>query len=118
MLILQIIPLVLFPPDTYNLQSQEWWLPVLLTVFTVWAVVELTIRRNKMPWPWYLINFAQGFSLISRLLMVFPHMTVNVEGQQVFNYLYVILAAISMTWSFFMIGYSERTDVRMAMLRD
>ena len=35
-LILQFIPLILFPPESFK--TQEWWLPVLLAVLVVIAV--------------------------------------------------------------------------------
>ena len=36
-LILQLVPLVLFPPDSLSANSQEWWLPVLLAVMVLVA---------------------------------------------------------------------------------
>ena len=46
LLLLQFIPLVLFPPDSFSTKTQEWWLPVLLAVLVLWADVELIARRN------------------------------------------------------------------------
>jgi len=34
-LVLQLVPLVLFPPESFAPTTQEWWLPVLLTVMVL-----------------------------------------------------------------------------------
>jgi zinc transporter ZupT len=68
-------------------------------------------------WPWYLVSFAQGFNIISRLMMIMPHATRNQDGAQVFNTSYVILTLISMLLSSFFLWYTELPDVRMGLLR-
>ena len=45
-------------------------------------------------WPWYLVSFAQGVNIISRLMMLLPHATRNNEGVQDFNAAYVIIAVV------------------------
>ncbi len=45
-LVLQFIPLMLFPPESFSPKSQEWWLPALLTVLVFVADVELIARRS------------------------------------------------------------------------
>ena len=59
-LILQLVPLVLFPPESFAPTTQEWWLPVLLAMMVLWADFELMVRRSDQTWPWYLMSFAQG----------------------------------------------------------
>jgi cyanate permease len=118
LMFLQLVPLILFPPSVFSLDSQEWWLPVLLMIMAIVGLVQLVFLHNHEPNPWYLINFAQGFNLISRLLMLFPHITTNDNGNQVFNTAYVILTVISMAFSAFLISYFERADVRLELLRD
>ena len=76
-LVLQLVPLLMFPRPRTHLNSQEWWLPVLLSFLVVIALVQLLIRRSQASWPWYLLSFAQGFNIISRLMMLLPHATVN-----------------------------------------
>jgi hypothetical protein len=46
-LILQLIPLVLFPPESFSPKTQEWWLPVLLAVLVLVADVQLILRRSR-----------------------------------------------------------------------
>jgi hypothetical protein len=116
-LILQFIPLVLFPAESFAPTTQEWWLPVLLAGLALAAIFQLVFRRSVVLWPWYLISFAQGFNIISRLMMIMPHATRNEGGAQVFNTSYVVLSIISMLMSAFILWYTELPDVRMGLLR-
>lgn len=114
-LILQLIPLVLFPADSFTLTSQEWWLPVLLAVMVVFAVVRL-LRGTISLWPWYLLSFSQGFNIISRLMMLMPHATVYVDNAQKLNTPYVVLSLLSMLLSAFMLWYTEWPEVRLGLV--
>jgi len=117
-LFLQLIPLVLFPPSSFALTTQEWWLPVLLAFFTILGTVELVFRHNPEAWPWYLIAFSQGFNIISRLLMFMPHITINIDNTQVFNTPYVIITSVSIIISWFLLWYVEQPEVRMGIMRE
>jgi len=114
-LILQLIPLILFPPESFK--TQEWWLPVLLAVLVVVAVVQL-FRHSPALWPWYLISFAQGFNIISRLMMLMPHITRYENGVQVFNAPYVVLTVLSLVCSTFLLWYTELPEVRLGLVRE
>jgi hypothetical protein len=109
---LQVVPLLLLPGESWTLKTQEWWLPVLLTALVVVALVQLLIRRTRSPAPWYILSFAQGFSIISRLMMLLPHSTVTEKGVQRFDFPYVLLAVISMALSTFEIWYCDLPEVR------
>jgi len=117
-LILQFIPLVMFPASSFSLDTQEWWLPVLLAIFTLIGVIQLVFRHSTAQWPWYLVSFAQGFNIISRLMMLMPHATRNVAGRQIFNAPYVFITIISMLLSGLMLGYAELPEVRLGLLKD
>lgn len=117
-LILQFIPLVLFPPESFLPTTQEWWLPVLLAIMVLWADVELIVRRNDKMWPWYLMSFAQGFSIISRIMMLWPHATKMVNRVDVLNGPYIALTFVSMILSAFMLWYAELPDVRLGLVRE
>ena len=80
-LVTQFIPLILFPADAFSPTSQVWWLPALLAVMVLIADFQLIVRRTTSLGPWYLIAFAQGFNIISRLMMLWPHATQDVGGQ-------------------------------------
>jgi hypothetical protein len=111
----QVVPLLIFPPRQYSVASQEWWLPVLLTFLVIIALVQILIRRTPAMWPWYLLSFAQGVSIISRIMMLLPHTTVNNEGTQVFNTAYFVVAVISMVLSAFEIWYNDLPEVRRTL---
>ncbi len=111
-LIAQLIPLVLFPPESFSPSSQEWWLPVLLAVLVIIAVVELLVRHSTAIWPWNLMGFAQGFNIISRLMLLWPHATFGAGG---LNWLYIGVTLLSIVLSVVLLSYLERPGVRMKL---
>ncbi|HSB82451.1 MAG TPA: hypothetical protein VLM91_27050 [Candidatus Methylomirabilis sp.] len=117
-LILQLLPLVLFPPESFSSNSQEWWLPVLLAAMVLVACLELILRGSHQLWPWHLMSFAQGFNIISRLMMLWPHATKTVGGATVLNVPYVALTLTSMAMSAVLLWYLELPEVRIGLLRD
>lgn len=116
LLILQVIPLMLFPIEIFTLASQQWWLPALLTVLSIFATIKICVQRTTELWPWYLISFSQGFNIISRLMMLMPHATKNVSGVQVIDLPYVLTSVVAIIISAGYIFYAELPDVRMSML--
>ena len=116
-LLLQIIPLVLFPLQFFSLSSQVWWLPVLLALMVLIADFQLIVRRSPIVWPWYLLGFAQGFNIISRLMMMWPNVSVTSSAGTQTNWPYLILTFIAMAMSAFMLWYTEKPQVRVALLR-
>ena len=117
MLVLQLVPLVLFPPESFASTTQEWWLPVLLALLVLLADFELILRRSDQLWPWYLVSFAQGFNIISRLMMLWPHATKVVGGTTVANLPYIALTFLAIGLSAFLLWYSELPEVRLGLLR-
>lgn len=115
-LCLQVVPLLAFPPTSFTIVSQEWWLPVLLTFLVILSLVQLLARRGQAMWPWYLFSFSQGFNIISRLMLFIPHATVNVGGVQHFNTLYFIISVVTMLLSVFYLWYCELPEVRNSFL--
>jgi hypothetical protein len=116
-LILQFIPLVLFPASSFSLSTQEWWLPVLLVIMSLVATFALIVRRTPARWPWDLLSFAQGFNIISRLMMIWPHSADQVGSTWVVNVPYVTLSVLSIVLSALALWYLEKPDVRIALLR-
>ena len=112
----QVVPLLVFPLSSYTIKSMEWWLPVLLTVLVLISLVQILIRKTAAMWPWYLVSFAQGINIISRLMMLLPHATRNNEGVQTFNTIYVIVAVAAMLVSAFEIWYNDLPEVRRNLL--
>jgi hypothetical protein len=117
-LILQLIPLVLFPPESFSPNTQEWWLPVLLAVLVLLADVELILRRSTHAWPWYLMSFSQGFNIISRLMMLWPHATKTVGGATVADVPYILLTLVAMGISAVLLWYMELPEVRLGLVRE
>jgi hypothetical protein len=117
-LILQFVPLVLFPPESFAPTTQEWWLPVLLAMMVLWADFELMVRRSDKAWPWNLMSFAQGVNIISRIMMLWPHATKVVGQATVLNTPYVILTFAAMALSAFLLWYTELPDVRLGLVRE
>jgi len=116
-LIFQFIPLLMLPPSSYSLSTQEWWLPLLLAIFALVAAIQVTFRHSQALWPWYLLSFSQGFNIISRLMLLMPHATYNLNGIQVFNTFYFILSVISMAFSALIIWMCDLPEVRNTYLR-
>jgi hypothetical protein len=117
MLFIQLIPLVAFSPEAYDLSGQVWWLPAFLAVLVLIAVFQLVVRGTYAPWPWYLIGFSNGFNIISRLMMFFPHITINISGVQVVNWPYIIIGVVSMVWSAVMLWFVEFPEVKNTMIK-
>jgi hypothetical protein len=116
--ILQLIPIVLFPPESYAITTQEWWLPLLLAFLAIFATFELVFRHNPEAWPWYLLSFGQGFNIISRLLMLMPHTIRNTDNGQIFNTPYIIITLFCIAVSWFYLWYLEQPELRMAVMQD
>lgn len=116
-LFLQFIPLILFPKSSFALSTQEWWLPVLLAIMSLAAIFALLVRRTPARWPWDLLSFAQGFNIISRLMMIWPHSANQVGSTWVLNVPYVTLSLLSIILSALALWYMGKPEVRLALLR-
>jgi len=116
-LILQVLTLPLFPPESFAGNSQEWWLPILLMLMVVIADVELIVQHSNKTWPWDLISFANGFNILSRLMMVWSHATLASKGSDLPNIPYILLTVISLAISSSILVYTEWPEVRMGLLK-
>jgi hypothetical protein len=117
-LTLQVIPLLLFPPDSFAPTSQEWWLPLLLAIMVVTADLQLLMWRSHAVWPWHLLIFAQGFNIISRIMMLWAHATKTVGSATVLNLPYLAFTLVAMAWSAFLLWYLELPEVRLGATQD
>jgi hypothetical protein len=116
-LILQFIPLLLFPASSFAATTQEWWLPALLALMALVAAIQLVVRRSVAVWPWVLIAFAQGFNIISRVMMLWSHAVLPGAGANVVNWPYIVMTFLAMGMSAFVLWYVEKPEVRMGLLR-
>jgi hypothetical protein len=117
-LFIQLIPLVIFPLSSFTMESQEWWLPVVLVILVIIGVVQLVFRKAITVWPWDMISFAQGFNIISRLMLLLPHANRNENGLQVLNTSYIVITLLSIVLSALLLWYTELPDVRLGLLRN
>jgi hypothetical protein len=117
-LTLQVIPLLLFPADSFAATSQEWWLPLLLGIMVVTADLQLLVRRSHAVWPWHLLIFAQGFNIISRIMMLWAHATKTVGNATVLNLPYLAFTLVAIAWSAFLLWYLELPEVRLGATQD
>jgi hypothetical protein len=116
-LLLQVLPLLLFPASVFAPTTQEWWLPALLAALVLVANAELIVRRSAQLWPWHLMIFAHGFNIISRLMMVWSHATKPAGGATIANLPYLITTVAAMALSAWLLWYLELPAVRIALLR-
>lgn len=116
-LILQVVPLLLFPAKSFSPTTQEWWLPALLVVMVLVADFQVIIRRSIAATPWYLMSFAQGFNIISRLMMLWPNITQVTEQGRFVNWPYLLLTFTAMILSALILWYTEKPAVRVGLLR-
>lgn len=116
-LILQIIPLLLFPLEVYSPDSQEWWLPAMLTGMAIVAVVNVFIRGGSQLWPWLLIAFVQGINIISRLMLIWPQGSTQTGRVTTLDVPYILATLVALAMSLFMLWYTEKPAVREGLLR-
>ncbi len=114
--ILQFIAFLMFPPASFSPTSQEWWLPVLNALMALLGIMQLMVRRSAHSWPWHILSFAHGMNIISRLMMLMPRATRNVQGVLRLNGLYLALTAGAMLISLFYLWYFEVHEVRITFL--
>ncbi len=115
-LFVQLIPLIIYPFESYSITTQEWWLPLLLVFLSILGSVELVVRHNPEAWPWDLLAFSQGFNIISRLLMFMPRTISNINGTQIFNYAYITITIVAMAISWLLLWYLEQPETRMGIM--
>lgn len=115
-LVLQVIPLVLFPLSIFKGESQMFWLPVLLVAMIVAADLQLLLRPSTSLAPWYLLAFAQGLNIISRLMMLWANGSTNQGGTTTMDWGYIVLNLVAMAASAWLLVYMEKPEVREGLL--
>lgn len=113
-LILQFVPLVLYPPDLLARFSEGTWLGLSVAVMALIAVIGLLSGRVQSLWPWYLLSFCHGFNIIGRLMLVWPAATSDSSGT---NTLYLIITIVAILLSLAFLWYNELPDVRTRLAR-
>lgn len=115
-LVLNLVLLTPMPSSSISRQSQEWRLPVFLCILTVAALVQVLVRRSTAAWPWSLISFAQGMSVISRRMMLLPYLPSTVNGADRYDAAYPYRTAISMIFPLLSIRFCGMPEIRRSLL--
>lgn len=117
LLFVQIVPLIIFPLEVFDPKSQQWWLPLLLAVLAFIAAVQIVFFNSLTSTPWTLTSFAQGFNIISRLMMLLPGSSSMGTGELVFNIPYITINILAMLLSALFIWYTSLPEVQTALIR-
>ena len=102
-LIFQIIPLLLFPPSMF-----KGALPLIGFVALVFVGLGIALWRGRA-WALTLSIFLQGFNIIIRIMMLFPH---AFDKSGVMDGTYVIFAVLSISLSLWFLLRLDRPDIR------
>ena len=116
-LLLQLIPLLLFPLEVFASGSQQWWLPALLAIMVLIADANIIARRSATLWPWILLSFAQGVNIISRLMLIWPQGAKVVGETTVLDWPYIVTTFAAIAMSVFVLWYLEKPEVRMGLAK-
>lgn len=109
--ILQIIPLLIYPPET--LKSGGIIIGIMVVVF---ALLGYGLWRGRN-WALSLSLTMQGFNVVARLLMLFPNSLIGGAGGTFeFNFLYIVLSVVSIGLSLFFLLRLDRPDVRATIV--
>lgn len=102
-LIFQIVPLLLFPPVML-----KGALPLIGFVALVFLGLGIALWRGRS-WALTLSIFLQGFNVIIRLMMLFPHAT-NTSG--LIDLPYILFALLSISLSLWFLFRLDKPDLR------
>jgi uncharacterized membrane protein (DUF2068 family) len=101
-ILLQFIPIVLFPLET--LQSG---ITVVGVVILLFALLGYGLWRGRT-WGLYMSIFIQGLNIIIRIMMFFPHV---VSEQGVWDITYLVINIVAMSLSGWFLLRLDRPDV-------
>ena len=109
--IFQIIPLLIYPPETLK---SGWAFVAIMVIIFLGLGFGLWRGRN---WALSLSLTMQGFNVIIRLLMLFPNaMNGLSDGTKVFDAPYIALSVVSIALSLFFLLRLDRPDVRSTIV--
>lgn len=103
LLILQVIPLILFPP---KLLANG--LPILGVLAVLYILLGWAIMRGR-GWALTLCIFLQGLNVIVRIMMFFPNM-VNRAGE--IDVVYAMVSLVAIVLSIWFVFRLDQADIR------
>jgi hypothetical protein len=103
-IVLQILPLILFPP---SLLASGWLAMVLLAVIFVLLGIALIRGKN---WALSMSLFMQGINIVVRMMMVFPNSQIAATGAV--SWEFVITSILAIGLSLFFLLRLDQPDIR------
>jgi hypothetical protein len=107
--IFQFIPLLLYPPQILlSINPIFLVIVALLLVLVGWQLVQ------GGAWAPILSTFLQGFNIITRLILLFPHALVD-EGAGGVNYLFLTTGVLAILLSIYFLYLLGRPEIEAGM---
>lgn len=107
-ILLQIIPIVIFPLDTISAG-----LSIFGIVAFVFALLGFGLWRGRS-WALSMSIFIQGLNIIIRMMMLFPH-ALRIDGNG-WDISYILMATVSMAISTWFLIRLDKPDVRSLII--
>ncbi len=113
LLVLQVIAVILYPPDFFQEAPQAAVLPPTLLILLLLALAGmnsgvLTPIAGRVS-----LVFVQGLNVVMRLMMILPHL----RASDSWNWPFFILSVIGIALSWLTIIWMERRHPRTLLLR-
>ena len=113
LLVLQVIAVILYPPDFFREAPQAAVLPPTLLIFLLLALAGmnsgvLTPIAGRVS-----LVFVQGLNVVMRLMMIPPHLRASEGG----NWPFLVLSVLGIALSWLTIVWMERRHPRTLLLR-
>lgn len=103
-ILLQIIPIIIFPLETITAGLSLFGI-----VFLIYALLGFGLWRGRN-WALTMSIFLQGFNIIIRMMMLFPHAVDGKNGG--WDISYILMAIISMAISGWFLVRLDKPDIR------
>lgn len=103
-ILLQIIPIIIFPLKTITAGIAIFGIVIL-----IYALLGFGLWRGRN-WALTMSIFIQGFNIIIRMMMLFPH-AINRDGSG-WDISYILLAILSMAISGWFLIRLDKPDIR------
>ena len=103
-IVLQIIPLLLFP---FSLLASGWW--AILFMIVIFVLLGIALLRGKL-WALTMSIFLQGINAVIRIMMFLPNAQNIADGS--LNWPFVISSTLSIILSIWFLLRLDKPDIR------
>jgi hypothetical protein len=107
---LQFLPLLIYPPETLMAA-----LPIIAIVVAIYVLLTYALIRGRT-WALSLSIFLQGFNVIVRLMMLFPHATRPANAGGGFDLPYIFFNLLAIAISVWVLLRLDKPDIRSTMV--